>query len=109
MDPVNYEKLLSWAAHVCIFLADHVSRTGENPLLARKLDALVTALGSQSPLWREASARLSGDPRDFAQFEIQRAMDRIRIPALCEEVYTEVVEYKGECPLPQENPIFFPE
>jgi hypothetical protein len=109
MSLTNYEKLLSWTAHVCVFLADHSSPSGESAVLAQKLNALVTALGSQSPLWQQASARLSQTPSDFAQFEIQRAMDRIRIPTLCQEVYTEVVEYKGECPVPQENPIFFPE
>lgn len=108
LNQLDYEEQLFWIASVSVFIEDEYSKVkkAENRHFdddtyrksLRLVEECAFALGSQSERWRDASARLSSDSRDFGVFEMRRATDTIRIPEMFSKLKSMVLSTFGNCP-----------
>lgn len=102
MKKIDYEATLLWLGRVSLLLKN-TSFNNKNisvklSLASSQLDSAVRMLASQHQLWREASARLSGDAVDFAYFELQRAENALELENACEELIRLVKDALDDCP-----------
>lgn len=103
----DYEACLEWLARVSIFAQKEETKIYSSDLkqtkinqerfskIQRSIEECSFTLGSQSKIWRDASARLSSCAIDFGVFELQRAMDRQTLPKMTEELHLEVISLFG--------------
>lgn len=95
---MNYEKTLTWLAQINNRLEDANFRKWDDDRLTAynkamsQVHTVAHLLGSQSPLWTPAAARLSGDSSDLVAFELRRASAKLRIPEACRELNNLVLD-----------------
>ena len=106
MDQPTYERMLFWVAKISLHLEDpevvhRANRQGRNDstaynLALNKLRGVTYALGSQNPLWPATASRLVASADDLGVFDVDRAKDALKLPALCRELVKLVFEVTGE-------------